>query len=121
MYSASVAFLRVRRINTEIKKKKKLRLHSHKNTNDNNQAIASNHFYCKCNSYEHKNSHVSHNSGKEKIVSSKSEKLNSIFVDDSNSENKEHDNLIDPNSHHFQEQYLQIQSTKLLIFNKKKL
>ena len=91
----------------------------------NNQAIASNNFYCKCNSYEHKNSHVSHNSGKEKIVSSKSEKyfnaekLNSIFVDDSNSENKEHDNLIDPNSHHFQEQYLEIQSTKSLIFNKK--
>ena len=73
----------------------------------NNQAITSNNFYCKCNSYEHKNFHVSHNSGKEKIVSSKSEKyinaenLNSIFVDDSNSENKEHNNLIDPNSHHF--------------------
>ena len=47
------------------------------------------------------------------------EKLNSIFVDDSNSENKEHDNLIDPNSHHFQEQYLEIQSTNSLIFNKK--
>ena len=91
----------------------------------NDQAIASNNFYCKCNCYEHKNSHVSHNSGKEKIVSSKcekyfnTEKLNSIFADDSNSENKEHDNLIDPNSHHSQEQYLEIQSTKSLIFNKK--
>ena len=85
----------------------------------NNQATASSNFYCKCNSYEHKNSHVSHNSGKEKIVSSKSKKLNSIFVDDSNFENKKHDNLIDPNSHHFQEQYLEIQSTKSLIFNKK--
>ena len=74
----------------------------------NNQAIASNNFYCKCNCYKHKNYHVSHNSGKEKIVSSKSEnyfyaeKLNAIFVDDSNPKNKEHDNL-DPNSHHFQE------------------
>ena len=90
-----------------------------------NQAIASNNFYCKCNCYEHKNSLISHNSGKEKIVSSRpekyvnAEKLNSIFVDDSNSENKEHDNLIGPNSHHFQEQYLEIQSTKSLIFNKK--
>ena len=88
----------------------------------NNQAIASNNFYCICNCYEHKNSHVSHNSGEEKIVSSKSEKyfnaekLNSIFVDGGNSENKEHDNLIYPNSHHFQEQYLEIQSTKSLIF-----
>ena len=34
----------------------------------NNQAIASNNFYCKCHCYEHKNSHVFHNSGKEKIV-----------------------------------------------------
>ena len=52
-----------------------------------NQAIASNNFYCKCNCYEHKNSLISHNSGKEKIVSSQpekyvnAEKLNSIFVD----------------------------------------
>ena len=71
----------------------------------NNQAITSNNFYCKCDCYGHKNSLVSHNSDKEKIVSSKpekyfnAEKLNSIFFDDSNSENKEHDNLIDLNSH----------------------
>ena len=39
-----------------------------------NQAIASNNFYCKCNCYEHKNSLISHNSGKEKIVSSRPEK-----------------------------------------------
>ena len=83
----------------------------------NNQALASNSFYCGCVMDSVFLIKAKDNNSNKKLQKFDINKLNSLF-DSSKSETTNHAHLIDPvNNYNFYEQYLEIQSTKSLIFN----
>ena len=83
----------------------------------NNQALTSNTFYCDCMMDSASLIKAKDNNSNKKLQKFDVNKLNSLF-DFSNSETTNHTHLIDPdNIYNFHEQYLEIQSTKSLIFD----
>ena len=83
----------------------------------NNQALASNNLYCGCVMDSVSLIKAKYNNSNKKIQKFDVNKLNSLF-DSSNSETTNHTHLIDPvNNYNFYEQYLEIQSTKSLMFD----
>ena len=83
----------------------------------NNQALDSNNFYCGCMMDSASLIKAKDNNSNKKLQKFDFNKLNLLF-DSSNSETTNHTHLIDPvNNYNFYEQYLEIQSTKSLIFD----